>query len=433
MSYKLSKGGILTRRGFLGGSAAALGASTLSMPHIARAAGDEIRALLITGGPLYPKYWEKVVNGFTEKTGIKVKYDLLEFTPLTTKVVTLGAARSNLYDVFSTHTAQIDSFFNYFGALNEYFSEEDLKDFYKVGVDYLVNPKNGHLAAIPRNMDARTQYYRSDVYEEKGLKAAVTWEDLVEVSQKLTGDGRYGLVVPGQGDPAQRTFSDFLWQAGGDWVDESNKPSFNAAPGVEALTYYRDLIQKWKVVPPDAVSYQWNENSTQFSSGAVMDTFDWPGAFATLSNPETSRIVGKWSTAPYVRNKKSISCAISHAMALNSMSKRKDPAVEFIKYTVSPEAQLLNFNEFSNFPSRLSVAKQVVAEASGVKADWLAQLEQTISTGKEWPKLPGFSRVSTLMFSTIERALSNQQTPEDALNQAAAEALQIMTQAGAYN
>jgi multiple sugar transport system substrate-binding protein len=423
----------LSRRGFLGGSAALLGASALSAPTIARAAkGDEIRALLITGGPLYPKYWEKIVSDFTEKTGIKVKYDLLEFTPLTTKVVTMASARSNLYDVISTHTAQIDSFFNYFAPLNEYFKEDDLKDFYKVGVDYLIDPKTKNLAAIPRNMDSRTQYYRSDVYGEHGLKPAVTWDDLAEVSRKLTGNGYYGLVVPGQGDPAQRTFTDFLWQAGGDWVDENNKPSFNAAPGIEALTFYRDLIQKWKVVPPDAVSYQWNENSNQFASGAVMDTIDWPGAFATLSNPETSKVVGKWATAPHVRNKAAISCAISHAMALNSFSKKKEPAVEFIKYTVSPEAQVLNFNSFSNFPSRVSVAKQVVSEASGAKAEWLGQLEQTIATGKEWPKLPGFSRVCTLMFSTIERALSDQATPADALNQAAAEALQIMTQAGAY-
>ena len=67
-----------------------------------------------------------------------------------------------------------------------------------------------------------------------------------------------------------------------------------------------------KVTPPDAVSYQWDENSSEFSSGAVFDTFDWPGAYATLSNPATSKVVGKWSTAPYIRNKQAISCAISH-------------------------------------------------------------------------------------------------------------------------
>ena len=131
-------------------------------------------------------------------------------------------------------------------------------------------------------MDARVQYCRKDVYDAHSLKPTATWDDLVHVSQTLTGEGHYGLVVPGQGDPAQRTFSDLLWQAGGEWVDENNKPSFNSAAGIEALTFYRDLIQKYKVMPPDAVSYQWDENSSEFSSGAVLRHVRLAGAFATL-------------------------------------------------------------------------------------------------------------------------------------------------------
>jgi ABC-type glycerol-3-phosphate transport system substrate-binding protein len=421
----------LSRRSFLGATAAMT--ATLAAPRISRAEAKEIKALLITGGKLYPEYWAAVVKDFTKKTGIAVKYDLLEFTPMTSKEVTLGAARSDLYDVYSTHTAQIDSFFNYFEPLDEYFKASELEDFYPVSVKYLTNPKTGKLAAIPRNMDARVQYYRTDVYEEHGVKPAVTWEDLVEVGKKLTGGGHYGLVVPGQGDPAQRTFSDFLWQAGGDWVDENNKPAFNSEAGIKALTFYRDLIQKHKIVPPNAVSFQWNENSTEFSSGTVYDTFDWPGAYATLSNPETSRVVGKWSTAPYVRDKKAISCAISHAMALNSQSGKKDAAVEFIKYTVGREAQHLAFDQFTNFPSRQSVAKEVISAAKGQQAEWLQQLSTTIENGKEWPKLPGFSKVCTLMFSAIEQALSDQASPADSLNQAAEDALQTMQRAGAYD
>ena len=275
----------LSRRRFLQSSAMIAAGAGVAAPRIARAEATEIKALLITGGPLYPKYWEQIAQDFKKKTEITVNYDLLEFTPLTSKTVTLGAARSGLYDVYSTHTAQIGSFFNHFAPLDEYFKSDELEDFYPVALKYLRNPKTEKLAAIPRNMDARVQYYRKDVYDAHGLKPAVTWDDLIHVSQTLTGDGHYGLVVPGQGDPAQRTFSDLLWQAGGEWVDENNKPSFNAAAGVEALTFYRDLIQKYKVTPPDAVSYQWDENSSEFSSGAVFDTFDWPDAYATLSNP----------------------------------------------------------------------------------------------------------------------------------------------------
>ena len=123
----------LSRRGFIGGTAAALGASTITARRARAAGATEIKALLITGGPTYPKYWETIVQDFTKKTGITVKYDLLEFTPLTTKTVTLGAAGSDLYDVYSTHTAQIGFFFNYFAPLNEYFSADELKDFYPVG------------------------------------------------------------------------------------------------------------------------------------------------------------------------------------------------------------------------------------------------------------------------------------------------------------
>lgn len=424
----------LNRRRFLGGSAA-LAAASAAAPRLARAAGGttEIKALLITGGPLYPKYWETITQDFKKKTGITVNYDLLEFTPMTSKEVTLGAARSSQYDVYSTHTAQIGSFFNYFEPLNKYFTASELEDFYPVALKFLTNPKTGGLAAIPRNMDARVQYYRTDMYDAHNLQPAKTWDDLIHVSVALTGGGHYGLVLPGQGDPAQRTFSDFLWQAGGEWVDDKNKPSFNSAEGIQALTFYRDLIQKYKVTPPDAVSYQWDENSSEFSSGAVYDTFDWPGAFATLSNPATSKVVGKWSTAPYVRNKTAISCAISHAMALNSLSRKKDAALEFIKYSVAADSQLLNFQQFTNFPSRQSIAKQVTAAAQGQQAIWLQQLGTTIANGKEWPKLPGFSKVCTQMYLAIEKALSNQATPEDALNEAAKEALETMQQAGAYD
>ena len=423
----------LSRRRFIGASAA-LVAGSGAMPQAARAAeSGEIKALLITGGPLYPRYWKQITDNFKQKTGITVSYDLLEFTPLTSKEVTLGAARSAQYDVFSTHTAQIGSFFNYFEPLNKHFSASDLEDFYPVALKYLTNPKTGSLAAIPRNMDSRVQYYRTDIYGEHGLKPAATWDELVSNAEKLTGNGHYGLVLPGQGDPAQRTFADFLWQAGGDWVDGSNKPAFNSAEGIEALTFYRDLIQKYKVVPPDAVSFQWDENSSQFYSGAAYTSFDWPTAFATFADPSTSKVVGQWATAPYVKNKVAASCAIAHAMALNSLSKKKEMALEFIKYTVSPEAQQLNFDQFTSFPTRQSVAKQVVAAAQGPRAAWLDQLQATIATGKEWPKLPGFSKVCTIMYLAIEKVLSDQASPADALNGAAAEALATMQQAGAYD
>lgn len=121
----------LSRRRFLRSSAMIAAGAGVAAPRIARAQATEIKALLITGGPLYPKYWEQIAQDFKKKTEITVNYDLLEFTPLTSKTVTLGAARSGLYDVYSTHTAQIGSFFNHFAPLDEYFKSDELEDFYR--------------------------------------------------------------------------------------------------------------------------------------------------------------------------------------------------------------------------------------------------------------------------------------------------------------
>ncbi len=131
-----------------------------------------------------------------------------------------------------------------------------------------------------------------------------------------------------------------------------------------------------------------------------------------------------------MKDKEAISCVVSHALALNSYSQRKDPAVEFIKFAVGPDVQKVQFDQFTNFPSLTSTAKQVSSRRPGARAEWLGQLEGTIATGREWPKLPGFSRVSTLMYSTIESALSQQASPTDALNAAAADADEILSAPG---
>jgi ABC-type glycerol-3-phosphate transport system substrate-binding protein len=426
----------LSRRRFLGGSIALLaGASAMPLLSACGSGDDggnatEINALLITGGDRYPKYWETVTNAFKQQTGVTVKYDLLQFTPLTSKEITLAAARSTQYDVYSTHTAQIGAFFPHFEPLNNHFSASDLEDFFPVAIKYLTNPANGELAAIPRNMDSRTQYYRTDLYEKSSLRPAKTWDELIDVGQKLTGGGQFGLVLPGQGDPAQRQFADFLWQAGGEWLDDGNNVTFNSPEGVEALTFYRDLIKRYEVVPGDAVTYGWNENSAGFSNGTCAAVFDWPGAYASLGDPSLSKVSDTFATAPLTSHKTAVSCAISHALAINKYSRKKDAAAEFLKFTVTPQALLDQYAEFKNYPSRVSTAEQVIGQAQGKEQQWLTDLRTTIQNGKEWPKVPGFDKVSTVVQTAVQNALSDQMSPKAALDGAAQESTRILQQAG---
>jgi len=423
----------LSRRRFLGGSMALAAAPLLAACGGDDSGGDvtEINALLVTGGDRYPAYWERVTSAFQQQTGITVTYDLLQFTPLTSKEITLAAARSTQYDVYSTHTAQIGVFFPHFEPLNNHFDQADLDDFFPVSLKYMTNPANGELAAIPRNMDSRSQYYRTDLYQAAGVQPAKTWDELADVGQKLTSGGQFGLILPGQGDPAQRQFADFLWQAGGDWLDQNNNVTFNSPAGVEALTFYRDLIKRYQVTPADAVTYQWNENSAGFMNGTCATVFDWPGAYASIGDPALSQVPDTFGTAPMPSHKTGASCAISHGLAINKYSRNKDAAAEFLKFTVTPDALLDQYAEFKNYPSRVSTAEQVIGQAQGMEQQWLTDLRTTIENGKEWPKVPGFDKVSTVVQTAVQNALSDQMSPQAALDGAAQESTRILQQAGA--
>ncbi|WP_242179838.1 ABC transporter substrate-binding protein [Saccharopolyspora soli] len=423
----------LSRRDFLGRSMALLSAAPLlsACSTAADEAGaDEINALLITGGTSYPPYWAKMAAEFRARTGITVNYDLLQFTPLLSKEITLSAARSAQYDVYSTHTAQIGAFFPHFEPLNRFFTDADLADFFPVSLAALTNSANGQLAAIPRNMDSRSQYYRTDLYAAHSIQPAKTWDELIDVGRKLTGGDRYGLVLPGSGDPAQRQFADFLWQAGGDWLDADNNVAFNSPAGVEALTFYRDLIKRYEVVPADSVTYQWNENSANFSNEICATVFDWPGAYATYGDPSSAKTAGKFGTAPLASYRTGISCAIAHAMAINRFSAKKEAAAEFIKFTVSPNALVEQYQKFKYYPSRRSIAEQVTNESGGAERKWLEDLRTTIENGKEWPKVPGFDKVSTVVQTAVQSALSDQLSPKAALDAAARESTRILRQEG---
>ena len=106
-------------------------------------------------------------------------------------------------------------------------------------------------------------------------------------------------------------------------------------------------------------------------------------------------------------------------------------AAEFLKFTVTPQALLDQYAEFKNYPSRMSTAEEVIATAQGKEQQWLTDLRTTIQNGKEWPKVPGFDKVSTVVQTAVQNALSDQMSPKAALDGAAQESTRILQQSGA--
>jgi multiple sugar transport system substrate-binding protein len=387
-----------------------------------------IKALLI-GGPEYEGWWAKATADFEQKSGIKVEYDTLIFEEMVKKEITLSAAKSSEYDVYSTHHAQIGAFHKSFARLNEYLAGDE-KDF---PLDQIAPgiTDEGDIIAIPKHADARVLYYRTDIFEQAGVQPPKTWDDFIQVAKKLNSPPeQYAFVITGRGDPFLRQYSDFLWMWGGDFIDKDMKPIFNSPEGVAALQFYVDLIHKYKVVPPDSAGYGWEEPSRLFAQGKIAMVQDWPGLLGMYNDPSTSTIVGKYSFAPLPAGKTNISTAVSHMMAINKYSKKKDAAWEFVKYILSKEVLIQNYEFNGQIPTRTSAIKEIVATAQSPEKERLAALSAALSTGKTWPVFPEWNEVAPTIWNEGQAALTLTKTPEEALADAEAAVIKILQRAG---
>lgn len=387
----------------------------------ASAEGETIRALLV-GGASGIARWEHIIPIFEEKTGIKVQYETLDTQAMRQKEIILVATKDDTYDVYGTHFAHIGFFSEHFFPLDDYLNDDYLNDVMISAIEPFKNKRTEKIVALPLFMDARLMYYRKDHFAEAGIETPPkTWDELISVAQKLTTGERYGLGIVGAGNPLLRQYSDFLWQAGGDFISfDDNEPLFNSKEGLKALKYYVDLLRKYKVVPPDTVGMMWPENTQIFSQGLVSITFNWPSHEATIRQTLGPELYG---FAPLPSDITSDSTAVAHGIAVNKYGheSNREAAVEFVKFASSPEMQVDLYKLQRQLPVTDSAWEKVInlaIEESEDEYERILALKEVCEYGKTWPVTEAWEEFMADFWTILEQALAGVLTPEEALDKA---------------
>ncbi|MGC4108511.1 MAG: sugar ABC transporter substrate-binding protein [Thermomicrobiales bacterium] len=102
---------------------------------------------------------------------------------------------------------------------------------------------------LPMEVEPMAFYYSLDAWSEAGLTDSdipQTWDQLLEVAEKLTTDDRFGVLfetIPGYYQ--NFTWYPFFWQGGGKIVNDDGKTSgLRDKAGVQALKLWKDAIDK---------------------------------------------------------------------------------------------------------------------------------------------------------------------------------------------
>ena len=425
----------LNRRQVLQGVAAAGGA--LAAPQI-RAQGKPEKLVYVgDNGPWHWCLTEEVAPAFEKATGIKVDFTLLPVDPWQARLRTeLGAGSSGIDIVqFSVgmagwvapHMEDHEKLLTQIAERHPDFDWDDFLTGSKKAARY-----DGKLAGIPYRITTGILHYQKPLLDTAGMTPPATWAEFLKAALALnTPPDRYGFGIFGrQGAGISYGFAPWLYSNGGRLVDFGTGQIFiNDAKAVEALQFYADLVTRYKVVPPESMTWEFDD----IVAGGQNDRYAMVQMFAPygtlINDPKLSKTGGRWgwTTVPGPQSKDQGRTWIDgHALGVPRYTKNREWALEFIQLACSKQWMKRSMIR-GNAPPRRSVLE----DPEMVKAiGWPPVAAAAIETGYPTPANPTWGTLEIQLRSGLSQALLGQKSPKDALDAVASDWRRSLRRAG---
>lgn len=143
---------------------------------------------------------------------------------------------------------------------------------------------DGQIYGIPAFLFVDWLYYRKDWFDEAGLAAPTTWDEVREAAITLTdaANDRYGFGLRG-GDGGQGHIVAIMRAYGGLSVDEAGVPVIDRDKAIEAVTFWSGLFTTDKVAPPSAPNDSYSQIMQAFRTGQTAMVLHHTGSLAEIS------------------------------------------------------------------------------------------------------------------------------------------------------
>src|SRR3954463_6462345 len=284
---------------------------------------------------------------FSDKTGIKVNYTVLDegtLRQVTTRDVAAGGRQFDVAMIGPYEAPQ----FGQDGSLVDLTPQATSDSSYQVG-DIIPAVKNalsadGKMYAAPFYGESSFLMYRKDVLKKAGvtMPAHPTWDQVAAAARKVNSPNMAGICLrgkPGWGDlgaaftTVLNTFGGTWWSAKPDGsVDKAqvDQPAFK-----QALQFYVNLVHD--AGEKDAANSSFNECLSQYKDGKVAMWYDATVA-AGLLEASDSPVKGKngYAAAP-IDKTQNAGWLWSWALAIPKTSSKQDLAWKYISFATGPQ------------------------------------------------------------------------------------------------
>ncbi|MCS7350507.1 extracellular solute-binding protein [Thermoflexus sp.] len=361
-----------------------------------------------------------------EKTGIRLNVEVVPHGEVRPKLLAALANKLPTYDLFYVDIIDLPQYAaaGYTYPLEGFLTPEmraDILPFAEKGVIY-----EGKWIALPWKAE-----WMSFVYNKKMLKDAGydrpprTWDELIQMSLDLKKKGivKYPMVFSWAANYEQVTvdYVMLVKSLGGELFDAQGNPVFNQGAGVQALQLMYDMMHKYEIIDPAALTLRGGgKRRDVMLAGQGAFVFLWGTPLLVMNDPAKSPRAGEFDIAlapagpggPY-------SVAGPMGWAISAYSKNPEAAWEFLRCIAGPEGEKFMFLKEGAPPGWKSVLNDPEVSMKLKQAGGDVMLQQAAFLAMR-PALPYYQEWSAAIQKAIQEVLTKQKTPQKALEEVAA-------------
>lgn len=357
---------------------------------------------------------QKFIPEFEKKTGIKVNVSETPYGEAHQKQLLSYQNKAGAYDI-----AQYDNtFLAAFGAakvmtpLDDYLAastEYDLADFTKGQQDY--GKYDGVTYGLTLSTEPMIQWYRTDLYEELGLKPATTWDEYLSNAKAIKASGKAAGTIMGFGPNVSWWWMTLVWSFGGKIYDDQLNPTVNSPEAVRATEYLKSLLD---VAPDGAVSANGDDVTAKFISQDIGSMVQYSGYYGSMQDAATNKHLGKIGTAKMPSGGADITHLAGWNIGIPADAPNPDKAWQFLEFVLGKSNARAYLDSGAAAIGRLSIVNDADLLAA---QPYLATLNVPDSSRIErYPQLKVWPEMDKAIVDAVTNILTGKDTPQAGLD-----------------
>ncbi|HET7027397.1 MAG TPA: extracellular solute-binding protein [Candidatus Limnocylindrales bacterium] len=431
------------------GTSSAPSASAAPSTAPASSAAASASAAPSTGGKLVIGAFEDgaltpfkgtIIPMFQQATGIEVEFLTEPYDSFFAKAFQDGQSKAGQYDIYIMDDPWIPQYAaaGILEELGQHGIEMDA-DYPKPFADLgFWPPREGarvkgfesgdpKLIALPTIGDLQTLTYRNDVFPT----APATWDDLVSAGQAAMSSNKikYGFVFRGvKGNPVVTSFYPIFRSFGADFFDDKWNPIFNSAEGKAAADFFVTTLKS--LAPKGVAEFDSDQEGAAILGGDAAAIIQYSGNAIKSDDPAQSKVVGKLDFGVVPKKVAAIAQIGIFIHGVSASAPNKDNAIAFMKWFATTEAQTALARA-----GDLPVKTSAFTDAQAVKDHRLlpVALAQLTAGAQARPRTPDWSKVESIIGEALNSALVAGSGGGAAMDTAAGQVKDYLTQQGYYS